>query len=223
MKKYLIYISPLLFLFLIISCDQEYDAGATNAVQYAGEWFYQVLEEDGETIIEEMDYHIDPLLTYSTADNTPNQFWINDQGETIHLMAMVTVSGDQTGFSTTGYGVNLEEVGDPSTDPTGANQVLMDTIDYGLVQISNGKIMPNAARVWEDMQQAPADSIYMELIFSQGVFSYTSREVVRHDTTGTPVDTIYIFEPNDNFYEALAPQDTIIISGHRQTGWEVYL
>ena len=98
----------------------------------------------------------------------------------------------------------------------------MDTVDYALVEVIEGKIIKNGATVEPDPEKTVTDSIYIKFKFSSAALRYISRVTYHHDEDGVIDDTIYHTERAADFYEELDILDTIIISGHKQTGWEVY-
>jgi hypothetical protein len=228
MKK-ILYFIPVIVLTLFTSCQKEYDPGATEAGQYAGEWFCEIAEEDGSVFWSYdlayayfLDYGLESLvLTYSTADNAANEFWIDDQQWYVEFKAKVTVDGNAESFHTTGPTPNLYGGIDADSVPVAAGVPLQVYAPYGLLEIMDGKILDDAATLWYDMEQSTTDSIYFELVFSEGLFNYTSEQIIYHDTTGVAIDTYYVFKEDADFFTAGDPIDTLIYSGHRQTGWEV--
>ncbi len=210
----------ILIVVICLACQEDFKPGKTAAAKFAGEWFYEVQNENGQ-VIREYDYESRVLRTYNSASNKANHFWIDDQGDSFPVKALVEVKGEKASFVTTGYAVN-EALVDPDSVPDKANVSFSKASNRGLVEIQEGKILYGAARVWKDKEQAPADSIYLKLVFTRCTLNYTSRENVKYDALGKPVDTTFIFEPDDDFYEVDNQVYTFIISGHRQTGWEVY-
>ena len=215
-----------IFLLAVLGgCQEEFDPGSTEAVQFAGEWFYQVQLNDG-TVLSDYDYHGDPVLTYNTSDNLPDEIWIDDQDTwPLYMKAKAKVDGESSSF--TGTGVSPNEIaiayyGIPEA-PEADGVAVTDTMDYdyAAIELLEGEILEDAAKVWQDKEQAPADSIRIRVVGHAAVFHYTSKAInfSNEDTTYT----YYILERDTDFLELLFPLDTIIYSGHKQTGWEVYL
>ena len=215
----------ILLLAVLGGCQEEFDPGSTEAVQFAGEWFYEVQLTDG-TVLAEYDYHGDPLLTYNTSDNLPDEIWIDDQDNPpFYMKAKAKINGESSSFTGTGISPNeiaIDYYGIPDA-PEADGVAVTDTMDYdyAAIELIEGEILEGAAKVWQDKEQAPADSIRIKVVGHAAVFHYTSKEI-NYSNADTSY-TYYILERDTDFLEVLGPLDTIIYSGHRQTGWEVYL
>ena len=211
----IIYIFGIMFIALIISsCEEEFEPGATEAFDYSGDWYYQLQLEDG-TVLGDFDYHGDMLLTYNTADNTSNEVWFDDPGY-LFFKSKFQLNGSQESFSGATPALNLYEIGLPSDFPKVDGAEHKDTIAYGEVELLEGKILEDAAKVYADMQNAPSDSIYLKLQFNSVVYTYLiDMNVSGSDTTYTPIQ--------QGDFESLEDFEIYVASGHRQTGWEVYL
>jgi len=210
-----------MFVLVLFSCEQEYTVENTAMVSYAGEWYYELQEETGD-LIYEYDYHGPVMLTHNDADNSSDKLWIDDQGWSIPVRALVNISGTPESF-TASSGVNRLKVSDPDSIPVAGGVPLAVVVDdYAIVEVLDGKILKDAAKVWQDKEKAVSDSIFLLLKFSAATFNYTSREINRTEEDGSTT-TYYIWEEDANFYQVGDPVDTLIIAGHRQTGWEVYL
>lgn len=220
MKRIIKYFVFSVFVLVLFSCEQEYTVENTATAGFAGEWYYQLILSDG-TVYWDYWYEGPTFNTYNSADNTPNELWFDDNEE-LGVKALLQISGEPTSFTGTG-GINLSVVSEPDSIPVAAGvplSVLVD--DYAYVELLEGKILKNAARVWQDKEQAVADSIYLKFQFSSATFNYTSRQVDRLEEDGSTT-TFYVWEKDANYYTVGEVLDTLIWAGHRQTGWEVYL
>lgn len=215
MKKYFKYIIAIFAVTILISsCEEEFEPGATEAFDYSGDWYYQLQLEDG-TVLADFDYHGDMLLTYNTANNTSNEVWFDDPGY-LFFKAKFTLNGSSESFSSQSSQLNLYEIGPPSDFPEVDGAEHKDTIAYGEVELLEGKILEDAAKVYADRENAPSDSIYLKVQFNSVVYTYLiDMNVSGSDTTYTPVQ--------QGDFESLEDYEIYVASGHRQTGWEVYL
>ena len=236
MKKIL-----LLFITLSLigtSCQEEFDAGETKTAGYAGEWFYQIKASDNETVLlgfSDTYTNLLPLLIYNSAANKSNEVWIDDQLLWAWIKAKVVLQGDPTSFKS-GIVVNEAMIETPEVDEEDEiigfqlEEELND--NWYLVEILDGKIIKDAATVWPDKEKAKADSINIKMAFHGGNFHWTVQRNIRVDTvdrvipTAPPTDSVafdtsFVYVRDTNFFDILDPMDTIYITGHRQTGWEV--
>lgn len=108
-----------LFLTLITSCDEggDPDPGMTNTGQFAGDWFINITDSNGDVYDEHVLHS-----TYNTSAND-NTMWIDDHENGYWIKCKITINNDGT-FSAT----NAENL-----------------IDGSVVTITNGKIEKNAA------------------------------------------------------------------------------
>ena len=221
MKRIIKYFVFSVFVLVLFSCEQEYTVENTAVVAFAGEWFYELQYDDG-SLIYSYDYHGPVMLTHNDADNSPDKLWLDDQDYSIPVRALLNISGTPESFTSTG-GINEFIVSDPDSVPVAGGVPLSVVVDdYAICEIIEGKILKDAARVWEDKEQAVSDSIFLKVQFSAATFNYTSREINRLEADGSTT-TYYIWEKDANFYQAGDVVDTFILAGHRQTGCEVYL
>jgi len=227
------------FVFILTACQDEFDPGGTKTAGYAGEWYYHITASDGETeyvSVDEIYAESLPLLTYNSTANNANEIWIDDQAYWAWIKAKFTLTGTPENFKSTGIVVNEMMIETPEVDPEDeveGTQLVEDLNDnWYLAELLDGRIMKDAATVWPDMQKAKADSIYLKFAFHGGRFHWTVKRNIKVDTVDrivptTPAtdsavfDTSFVYVRDTNFFEVLDPFDTIYITGHRQTGWEV--
>ncbi|MFW6327096.1 MAG: lipid-binding protein [Bacteroidota bacterium] len=197
------------------SCEEDYVPESTNAVDFAGDWFYEVQSPDGDVYLS-YDYESDFLMTYNSSENRENEVWIDDQEVFLYFKSKFTLEGEPSEFSSSDLAINEYEFHEPDEDPTSAGESAEVEIDYGVVGISNGKILEDAATVWQDKEQATADSIYFETEFYTATFNFNS---VESDTEGE-----FVWELDDPAFSIdEATEEIYVVSGHRKTGWEVHI
>jgi hypothetical protein len=195
------------------SCEDEFVPEVTEAADFAGEWFYQIQNEDGDLYADYM-YHDPTFMTYNSAENLPNEVWFDDQGVYLAFKSKFDLSGDNENFSSGGLAINQYEYHTPDSVPESDGVNLDIDIDYGAVDLRNGKILKGAATVNQDHENAPADSIYFETVFYTATYSFTSVEQ----------DGEFSWQLNDPpFTIDETTEEVYVVSGHRKTGWEVYI
>ena len=222
MKRLLNHILIVVFVLSMVSCEQEFTPDNTATVDFSGEWYYQLIEEDG-TVYWDYYYAGPPFYTYNSSENTADKLWFNDNDEIFGIKALMDISGNPEGFTGTG-GVNEPYVPSPDSVVTSGGiplSILVD--DYAYMELLEGKIIKDGAKVWQDKEKAVSDSIYMKFQFSSATFNFTSREIEVYDPADSTTTTEYIWEKDANFYQVEEALDIWIVAGHRQTGWEVYI
>ncbi len=223
-----------------VSCQDEFEPGETNAAPFAGTWYYQLRASDGSIYWDFDDVYPDatgeehPFLTYNSADNTSTEVWFDDQEWNGLLKAKFTIVGTPENFKA-GIVVNELYAETPdviSTDEVDGKQVIINANDdYYLAEIVEGKILKGAATVWADLEKAKSDSIYVKFAFHGADFHYTVKRNIKIDSVTRVVptvppsdsavwDTTFVYVRDALFFDVLDPIDTLIITGHRKTGWE---
>lgn len=218
-----------------VSCQEEFEVGETNTAAFAGQWFYQLRLSDG-SVYYDLDatmygYEFEqPFLTYNSAANKTNEVWFDDQDLMFPLKSKFTLVGTPESFSAD-LAVNervlsgFDPTDVPEEDQVDGKKVVieMNDGDYYLAKILEGKIIKGAATVWLDIQKAKTDSIYVKYAFFGGNFNFTVKRNIKIDTVNNVVvrDTSFIYTRDTDFFDVLDPADTLIMSGHRWTGWEV--
>jgi hypothetical protein len=221
MKRMMKHSLLIVLVLTVCSCEKTFTPENTAMVGFAGEWYYKLFTIGGEEIYD-YDYEGPLMMTYNSSENVPGKLWVDDNLYTFPLKALMDISGSPGSFTGTG-GINLAVIPYPDSIPAAAGvplSVLVD--DFVYVEIMEGKILKDAARVWQDKEQAVTDSLYLVLKFSNAILYYTSREAVVQNEDGTRT-TVYIWERDEDSYQVGEALDTFIVAGHRQTGWEVYL
>lgn len=217
----------LLYMFAVLvvgffSCEDDFVPEDTAAAEFAGDWFYQVQDETGAVFLD-YQYHDDVLMTYNTAENLANEVWIDDQGLYLYFKSKFTLTGDPSNFASQGLAINHLEFYTPNP-ATEAGVLDTVEIDYGIVGLTDGKIIKDAATVWQDRELATADSIYFKTEFYTANFYFTS--VLDSTYTNEEGEEISVFswQENDPLWEIdEETREVYVVSGHRKTGWEVYI
>ena len=225
---------------LAASCEEEFEPGSTNTVEFAGQWLYELQASDGTVIYDIYDTYPnygggDPFLTYNSSDNKANEVWFDDQGWNGLIRAKFSIEGTSESFKS-GIVVNELILGTPEVaeeDMVDGKQVVLNSVgDYFLAEIVEAKIIPGAATVWADPQKSTTDSIYVKFAFHGADFHFTVKQNVKVSyvdriiptvppSDSITYDTSYVYVRDADFFDVLAPEDTLIITGHRYTGWEV--
>jgi hypothetical protein len=209
------------------SCQDEYEVEMTEPAEFAGEWFYEVSDTEGNLYMGYSDsYHSSTFLTYNSAANLPDEVFFDDQGVFLYFKSKFTLEGDKSGFSSSDVAINLYEYSVPDPMQVVSGTSVGDStinIPYGLVSITDGKIIEDAATVWQDKEKATADSIYFQANFFVADFTFNAVADSTYEDEGISYD-VYHFEPAENHYtyDEGAPE-SYVVSGHRKTGWEVYI
>ncbi len=117
LKKYILF--SLFLVLTLSSCDKGGDpeAGGSNVEKFAGDWFINLTDTDGATIVDHALHS-----TYNTAAND-NTMWIDDHENGYYIKCKVTV--------------NL-------ADGTFSASEAENLLDGSLVTITNGKIEKGA-------------------------------------------------------------------------------
>jgi len=214
----------LLILFIIFNYQcSEFEPGGTNTEEFAGSWYFQIYDNQNHQLLDygyEDDYL---LLTYNTSRNKPGEIWIEDE-KVIPLKAKFQLIGNSSYFKGEDVFSLNEYIMKQPLKKDAINLNNGDTINvyvqFLYAKLLEGKILPNAATLWKDLQKAKADSIYLKFVFVDGYLQWIVNKIISVKDTIT--DTIIYFTPSQNFYIFGDPIDTLIIQGHRQTGWEVH-
>lgn len=227
MKNIFYVITIVAFVFGFSSCEDEYEVENTKAAVFAGDWFYEVFDADNNLELS-YDYQGSTFLSYNTAANLNNEVYFDDQGVYLSFKSRFELKGSADSFSSEGLALNEYEYGIPGSIEVLKGEVVGDSvesIDYGLVELTKGKIILKGATVWQDKEHAKSDSIYAEFRFYTGEFSF----VPVKDSTYLNADDnleydVYHYEPAIPHYIVDdASEEIYFIGGHRKTGWEVYV
>ena len=150
MKKYFKYGMMALALgfgFSFTSCDVETDEepGGTAVQNLAGHWevYVDVVDEDGNTLAEDIMGGAFDLYTYNTAANNPDSLWITDNGNFWQFTMKVGCDNNALTFSC------------PEKD--------YDEVGTGKAIVSNGKVLLGKA---VNLHGMPNDSIVFDITFS---------------------------------------------------------
>ena len=209
-----LYIIAVTIVLGLISCEDDYDPEVTKAAEFAGEWFYQVQTEAGDVYMD-YDYHSSTLLTYNSAANLPNEVWFDDQGVFLYFKSKFKLTGTAANFESSDLAINEYEFEMPEEAPTSAGETVeVESVDYGVVRVTDGKILEGAATVWQDKEKAQTDSIYFKTEFYTATFNFISVES-NGGFAWELADPPFIIDETT--------QEIYVVSGHRKTGWEVYI
>lgn len=139
---------------VLTSCSKD-DIESTATVDMAGQWYVRAdVIYDGEVYTDLYGYGQFLLLTYNTADNTPDEMWVTDNGNFWTFKVKAPINQKTLTFATNGV---VE------------NQIS----GYGIgVKITNGKILPKAGL---QKNGAPADSITLDVEFEDDEDGYIYR------------------------------------------------
>ncbi|MBN2261504.1 MAG: hypothetical protein JW735_01235 [Prolixibacteraceae bacterium] len=146
MKRNIIYLLPLFFLFAVSSCMEDPEVWNSKVVDMSGDWYVQYNHES---------YGVDPfgvgfaeLLTYNTASDDGTEMWLTD-----------VVGGSATFWD---YKVKVPVSTGALT--FGSNEALVNAVEgYEIgVKIMNGKIIEDAVTLPSGYV---TDSIYFEVWF----------------------------------------------------------
>ena len=213
MKKNILYL--LVIVLFATACEEEFEPGATATLDFAGEWYYELQGEDGTTYWT-YDYGYYPLLTYNSSANVANEIWFSDQGA-LGVKAKFNLLGTQGSF-TGPDAVCTDLVMDwaPETTEVDGEQFTVLVDDYAIAEILEGKILPGAATVWQDKEHAKSDSLYLKFELSNATFTFTNKKYTKDG------DDYYEMELNPGYTKGDV-LDILVFSGHKQTGWEVYI
>ena len=188
---------------LIISCDMKepYEQIDSAAVDYAGQWYFQVKSADMAT-----DYKIydaSTLLTYNTAADVANEIWIDDEGKSLlNLKFRSNFSGDANSFSS-GMSDNSNYLATPMPlnlpDTAG---LTTQVVQYRQCEVIEGKILLDAATTKTGNK---ADSIYLSVRMVENTANFTS--------IGTPGN--YTWSAQGTTEQNIER----VIAGHRYSGF----
>lgn len=227
MKNIFYVITIVAFVFGFSSCEDDYEVENTKVAVFAGDWFYEVFDADNNLEMP-YDYKESTLLSYNTASNLENEVYFDDQEVYLYFKSRFELKGSAESFSSEALALNEYEYDIPESIEVLKGEVVVDlieSIDYGLVELTNGKIILKGATVWQDKEHAKADSIYVEFRFYTGEFTF----VPVKDSTYLNADDnveydVYHYEPATPHYTVDDTSEEIyFIGGHRKTGWEVYI
>jgi hypothetical protein len=227
MKNIFYGITIVALIFGFSACEDDYEVENTKAAKYAGDWFYEIFDVD-KTLLKSYDYHESTFLSYNTAADLDNEVYFDDQQVYLYFKSRFNLDGSPESFSSDGLALNEYEYSIPESIEVVKGEVVGNevvSVDYGLVDLAEGKVLLNAATVWQDKEKAKADSIYAEFRFYTGEFTFVP--VLDSTYTNTDDDLeydVYHYEPAAPHYTVdEASEEIYFIGGHRKTGWEVYI
>ena len=143
-----------LFLIAIIvisftACQEEYVVGETATVKLAGEWWFALLDENGD-VVYDYDFLASRMSTYNTADNSANEIWVDDHEN--------------------GWWVKARVVADPVSMTFGSQDSVFNEYEGANMIVSDGQI-------WEGVATSKdgniTDSIRFTTVYPDGtIFIY---------------------------------------------------
>ncbi|KAB1067479.1 hypothetical protein F6U93_10555 [Tamlana haliotis] len=218
MKKHLIYILLVLVSASFTSCDEDLEIWDSNTLDYSGTYFYELYNEDMTAKYVEYS-HSNQILIYNTANNNPNEFWLDDHDTVFPIKSKFFVDGDPEDFNSQSLVFddltnNLSAIVPPATKPTGLNETVDVATGYTRAAILEGKILKNEATT---VSGNPVDSIYVKIALYSGDVKYTSYEVAEADRVDPDV-VEFAWEYDSATYDS-SLDETYVISGHRKTGF----
>ena len=163
----------------LTACNDDIEIWDSAVLDYSGSYIVQVQEEDGTVVSDYQDDH--KIDIYNTSNDLPNELWITDYGKDLELTSKFFLTGDVSNFASKSLEfddlpLNLSTVkaDERKPAPTGADQVVTDTISGAKVALIEGKIVKDAMTT---IGGNVADSIYLKLQFIYGAVTFKSKEV----------------------------------------------
>jgi len=108
MKRIIVYVLIILAGAGLYSCQEEVEGGGTAAEKLAGEWWFALLDEDGNVVF---DYSAigSRMSTYNTADNSSDEIWVDDFEHGWWVKAKVPANADNLTFGSPDSVFNVYE------------------------------------------------------------------------------------------------------------------
>ena len=172
--KYSLVLTMLLSLGFLSSCDKDDDPEVENMATYpvSGDWYVNYEVETSPGVFEDI-YGVGPthLLVYNTAANTPDEIWIDDQGNFWNYKVKTGVNMQDLTFS-------ANEAVSASMQKNQAG----DMVPYDIkVNITDGKVFKDATKA----HGVQIDSIYFNVSFEDDAEPFgTVYRVTCHRSTG---------------------------------------
>lgn len=109
--KRLVYIVVILLMgSTIYSCQESFEVGSTSAEKLAGEWWFAILDENGD-VMYDYDYLASRMSTFNTAANSASEIWVDDFQNGWEVKAKVQANVDNLTFGSADsvYNVYIDE------------------------------------------------------------------------------------------------------------------
>jgi hypothetical protein len=217
MKKIAFLFSVISLFCMFTSCQEELESWDSETLEYSGRFVFKLMSEDMSDTYVDYGYEIQ---LYNTAENIPNNVWIDDHGSIFPLKSKFVFSGNASAFKSVTEDfaqlpeniLSTEDV--PSVDPTAAGQTYVEEEQWYIkAAILEGKILPGAATSIGGNQ---ADSLYMKIRLYSGAATFTSYEIpvaLRADPEVPEFAWKFTSAvPNPEM------EETYVIGGYRYTG-----
>ncbi|MDO4691705.1 MAG: lipid-binding protein [Porphyromonadaceae bacterium] len=218
MKKILFLIAAICGL---TSCQQKLDVWKSATYDYAGRFVFQIATESNpNTPI--VGYGSHEIRMFNSAENKPNEIWVDDHNHIIPLKNYFVVSGNSLSFKSQSSGFdnlsnNLYQVGLPTPKehaaPTAVGQIASVNRESVRAEILEGKIEPKAATTKGNNK---ADALFLKIKLYSGKVVFESVEKDKA-IWGRPDKPEYEWRFKE--VQPLSDSQVIIISGYRFTGF----
>lgn len=233
MKNIAYLFSILLIGVVFSSCFEDIDNWYSETASYDGRFVVATTCEeyssDNTTISDGIE-----LMIYNTADNVPNEVWLDTEVAGQHIKGKFKLTGDPSNFSSTetvdniasdSYYIDTDYGLAPFTAsyasyfrvPTAAGQ-LNDGIQlYTRITLLEGKILPNAAT---SIGGNTSDSIYVKTVMHHDFMQFESYEIPEEEWDDPDVpEFAWRVKPGTNTPATAEDWDeTWTLAGYRYTG-----
>ena len=148
----------LAILTIAISCEEEFEPGATATKDLAGEWWVQLYNSDASAVL----WGYERIATYNTSADTEDSLWVNDYDHIFYGFRVKVPA-------------NLDQMTFGSSDIQASYVDSLFTVNNGEI-IEDGAVTPGGLTV---------DSIYFEVTDYSDTSSYV---LAGYRHTGWPED-----------------------------------
>lgn len=168
--KNILYLS--LIVVLLASCDMkdEYEQINSNAVEYAGDWYYKVSSGDQSTELKA--YDSGRMTTFNTAADVENEIWIDDKNGFLSMKFKCVFEGDMASFvAPSSENIRYSDAVRMPDAPKGLGMSDTYKQDYSEFEVVKGMILLNAA---SSKTGKSVDSLYLHLKGMREMFTFNS-------------------------------------------------
>lgn len=227
MKKVIIFIGMLYAtISLFTSCQQEVEVWDSATLDYSGRYVIKVMNEDmSETYL---NYDNSEVYIYNTANNTPNEMWIEDMNQNLPLKSKFFFTGTPASFQSASMEFdkltdNLFTTIVPPYDssengtiqpPTRIGENITLERPYLRAVVLEGKIIP---QVVTTKGGNIADSLFLKLKLYSGEVTFKSALKPKKEWKD-PTKEEFVWKYESVTYDA-TKDEIKVVCGHRYTGF----